>query len=830
MAFSDENHQFHGQSGENSLSNGSIIPCILLNSTVVFPHGTETVQLRMPYNLELLQSLEHAESPIVITYMHGDLDGSIHSERVGTVGVLGRVINQKHMPDGTIQVTLDGQERVYVQRITQIEPFALVEIGTIDEQQFDQPTATRLVAECFVQVRRLIEKSPAYPSEYANIFNLAKDQPDRFADMVASVLHITIADRRQVLEAVDVIDRLTLLNSVLRNEIVGQTMAEELSQRARTSVEQHQRQVFLRAQLDEIRKELAGIDPAINEATRLEQRIELANLPPDVAAQARLELERLQVLSTASAEYVGIRNYIDWLVSLPWTSDSPPKPDPTSVRQFVDRRFYGQMQAKERLLEFLTLPASARQGGSIPCLIGPPGSGKTLLGRVVARALGRKCFAIDLGLLRSETTLKGNRRTFPGAMPGRFLRMLADVATNSPVCLLEQVDQLSDTDRPDLSGIILEAIDPSENSAFVDFYLGVPYDLSQVTFVATATSDDAVPELLADRMQFIELPGYLEDEKIEIAFQHLIPQLIELHALSEEDVSFTIGAIRKIIREYTLESGLAGLKKNLEVIFRRLAADRSLRRRPYTRVNVGAVEKLLGTPVFIPEMAELRPETGVAAGLAWTHTGGDIMMIEALRMSGSGTVYTTGYLGDIMKESIQAAHSYVRSRADMLGIKPRDFTKYDVHIHFPSGAIPKDGPSAGITVCLVLASVMSNRPIRHDVAFTGEVSLRGKVLPVGGLREKIAAAHRTGINTIVFPKQNVKDLKEIPRGISKSMKYLPVEHVDEVFQIALLDYDPAQQSLENLLRQELAKALDRERKKPAKKARKKVASKGRSKK
>ncbi len=830
MEFSEKNRGFDHQNRRKSLSGHSSVPCLLLNSAIVFPQGTITVPLRMPYNLRLLESLNDESTPIVVAHMEGDLDGAIHPERVSSVAVQGQVINQKRMPDNTVQVTLDGHQRVMLRRISQSEPYTLAEIDTIDEPPFDEPQAKQLVTECFAQVRRLIDKSPAYPSEYANIFHLSQDQPGRFADLVASVIHIAIADRRRILNAIDVVERLTLLKSILRDEIIGQTMAEELSQRAHTNVEQHQRQIFLRAQLDEIRKELAETDPTVNEVTRLEQRIASAGLPPEVAGQARLELERLQVLSTASAEYVGVRNYIDWLVSLPWSSDPPPAPDPSSVRQFVDKGFYGQMMAKERLLEFLTLPASARQGGSIPCLIGPPGSGKTLLGRVVARALGRKCFAIDLGLLRSETTLKGNRRTFPGAMPGRFLRMLADVGTNSPVCLLEQVDQLSETDRPDLSGIILEAIDPSENKSFIDYYLGVPYDLSQVLFVATATSDDAVPELLADRMQFIDLPGYLEDEKIEIAFQHLIPQLIDLHALNEEDVSFTIGAVRKIIREYTLESGLAGLKKNLEVIFRRLAADRSLRRRPFTRVNVGAIEKLLGTPVFIPEMAELRPEIGVAAGLAWTHTGGDIMMIEALRMNGSGTVYTTGYLGDIMKESIQAAHSYVRSRADMLGIKTRDFTKYDVHIHFPSGAIPKDGPSAGITVCLVLASVMSNRPIRNDVAFTGEVSLRGKVLPVGGLREKIAAAHRTGINTIVFPKQNVKDLKEIPRGISKSMKYLPVEHVDEVFQIALLDYDPAQQSLENLLRQELEKALDQERKKPAKKTRKKVARKSRSKK
>lgn len=806
------------------------LPCLVLSSEVLFPQGTVTVQLRMPYNLRLLEEITDPKAPMAIVHMSGEPDGQVYPDRLSKVAVVATVINRRQLGDKAVRVTLEGHRRVYLRRMVQSEPVPVAEIGPVEDTAFDAARAERLVGDCFSLARLLVEKSPSYPAEYTNIFHLTQDQPSRFADLVTSVLHFSVQDQRRILEAVDVIDRLTLLKAILRDELIGQTMADEFSERAKISVGRHQRQMFLRAQLQEIRKELAETDPATNEITRLENRIVEAALPEDVAARARLELDRLEVLSTASAEYVGIRNYIDWLVSLPWQHDTAPEVDPAAVQKALDTEFYGQTKAKERLMEFLTLPVQARRGGSIPCLIGPPGSGKTLLARVIARALGRQFFSIDLGLLRSETTLKGNRRTFPGAMPGRFLRMLSEIGKSDPICVLEEIDRLTDADRPDVSGIILEAVDPAENVNFLDFYLGFPFDLSPVMFVATATSDDAVPEILADRMEFIELPGYLEDEKIEITFHHLIPEMIARHGLDPEEISFTVGAVKKIIREYTLESGLANLRKNLEAVFRRIVAEKTIKKKSFFRLNVALIERYLGTPYFIPEVAELRPEVGVATGLAWTHTGGDIMMIEALKMRGSGTVITTGYLGDVMKESIQAAHSYVRSRADWLNIRLADFTRHDVHIHFPSGAIPKDGPSAGITVCLVLASAMSDRPIRNDIAFTGEVSLRGKVLPVGGLKEKIAAAHRVGIHQIVLPKRNAKDLKEIPRGISKSMTYLPVEHVDEVFEIALLDFNPAQQSLETLLRLELEKALDRQKKKPARKPRKRSVAGTRAKK
>ncbi len=805
------------------------LPCLVLNSAVLFPQGTVTVRLRMPYNIQLLEEVTDPETPVCIVNMTGELDGKIHPDRLSRVGTLATVINRRCLDADSVRVTLEGHRRLTIREMVRVTPTAVANIRPLDRHHYDPVRAKRLVNDCYSLARRLVEKSSAYPADYTNIFHLSQDQPPRFADLVASVLHFSIQDRLRVLEAVDVIDRLTLLKAILRDELVGETMAEELGQRARVSVERHQRELFLRAQLQEIRKELAHSDPSTSEIARLEQRIGEANLPDDVEARARGELERLEIISTASAEYVGIRNYVNWLVSLPWRRTTAPPFNAQVALQTLDREFYGQKKAKKLLLEFLALTTEARKGGSIPCLVGPPGSGKTRLARVAARALGRKFISIDLGVLRSETTLKGNRRTFPGAMPGRFLRLLAEKNTADPVCVLEEVDLISDPDRPDLSGIILEAIDPGEDMGFLDYYLGFPFDLSQVMFVATANSEDGVPEILAELVEFIELPGYLDDDKREIAFHHLIPDLSKRHALDPEEVSFTIGAVRKIIREYTLEAGLADLRKNLEAIIRRIAAEKAVGKKKYFRISANMVEKILGTPIYIPEMAETRPEVGVATGLAWTHTGGDLMMIEALKMNGSGTVTTTGYLGDVMKESIQAAHSYVRSKSDWLGIRYSDFGNHDIHIHFPSGAIPKDGPSAGLTVCLVIASVMSDRPIRNDHAFTGEVSLRGKVLPVGGLKEKIAAAYRAGIYKIVMPKQNVKDLKELPRSIAKKMRYIPVENVDEVFEVALLDFDPAQQSLESLLRQELEKAINAEKDKPAKRTRKREATLSRSK-
>jgi len=816
----ENTHQGSSDSGTVESGSHTEMPCLVLNSAVLFPQGTVTIQLRMPYNRDLLEQVTGPETHIGILFMTGELDGEVHPDRLSKVGMVGTVINRRQMSKDSVRITLEGQRRVYIRRLVRSEPWAIIEIGVVEEADFAPERAAQLVGECYSLARRLVEKSPSYPEDYVNIFHLSQDQPARFADLVASVLHLSIQDRLRILEAVDVIDRLTLLKAILRDELVGETMAEELSQRAKLNIERHQRELFLRAQLQEIRKELAETDPSTNELTRLEHQIAEAGLPAEVESRARLELERLQLISTASAEYAGIRNYLNWLISLPWDTVAAPPVDLAAVNKALETKFYGQKKAKERLLEFLTITQSARRGSSIPCLVGPPGSGKTLLARVVAQALKREFVSINLGLLRSETTLKGNRRTFPGAMPGRFLRLLSEKQVSDPVCVLEEIDRLSDADRPDLSGIILEAIEVGENASFLDYYLGFPFDLSNVMFVATATSEDMVPEMLADRMDFIELPGYLEDEKIEIVFKYLMPELITRHGFDPEEISFTIGAVRKIVREYTLEAGLAGLKKNLEGVFRRIATEKSVKKKTFFRVNAGMIEKFLGTPVFIPEVAELRPEVGVATGVAWTQTGGDLMMIEALKMRGSGTVTTTGYLGDVMKESIQAAHSYVRSRADWLGIRYDDFTRHDVHIHFPSGAIPKDGPSAGLTVCLALASVMSDRPIRNDIAFTGEVSLRGKVLPVGGLMEKISAAYRAGIHHMVIPKQNVKDLKDVPRGIAKHMTYIPVEHVDEVFEVALLDFDPAQQSLETLLRRELEKALVTGQKKPGKKTRK----------
>jgi ATP-dependent Lon protease len=601
--------------------------------------------------------------------------------------------------------------------------------------------------------------------------------------------------------------------------------------RSNEDSEKKKREHLLRQQLEQIKRELGEFDPQEKEVSELKEKITQASLPPHVEKQALLEAERLKLISTASAEYGMIRTHIEWMLSLPWVKESCGEIDIEKLETILTREHFGQEKVKEKILELFSIRKLKNDWkGIVLCFAGPPGTGKTSLGQSIAKALGRKFVRISVAGIRDESEIKGARLAYTEAMPGKILRSIREVGCGNPVMMIEQIDKMSsDLLKGEPSSALAEALDPEKNSNFRDNYLGVSYDLSDVIFVTTANIVDDIPGSILDLMEVIEFSGFIEEEKLEIAKKFILPVQLKKHGLTEQDLKFTDEALKKIIRQYTVEAGIKNLQREMESIFRRCAREKaSLKTRtsgkPFTSCEITEenLEEYLGTPIYIPDIVPKKPEVGVAVGLAWTEAGGDLMLIEALKMKGSGQVIYTGQLGDVMKESIQAAHSFVRSKAEILGISYDDFTGHDIHVHFPSGSIPKDGPSAGITISLVIASVMSDKPIRNDVAMTGEVSLRGRVIPVAGVREKVSAAHRVGIRSIILPKGNENNLLDVPERIREETKFIFVERVEEVFRIALLDYDENQKSIQQILKREIGKMVKVQKEKGVKK---KVAKK-----
>lgn len=801
----------HGTGGLNgvfdALTVPKVLPVLRIEGRVPLPMAVESVIIADHSELKAVTAAASDAGFLWVVWSESDVSAPTKRRDLPNAGVVCHLVGSHTLDTQRVNAHLEGVCRAQFMRILDSEPFLTAEVRPLEPDADDSSAVLKRVTQVRDLFTDLVNRSGQYSHDLLRVLNRAGLASGDFADLLGAELPMKLEQRWELASTPGVGARLDVLIRYLSALATPSDTAPESESHMPDALTRRQHAGFLRAQMAEIRRELEAIEPGINELDQLADEIVSAGLPPSVARRARTELDRLRVISTASSEYTEVRNYIDWLIHIPWAAKAHERTDSAAIQRILDDHFYGQKPAKERIVEYLTvLHRTGRTAHNVLCLLGPSGIGKTQLGRAIAQALRRPMVSLNLGILRSETALKGNRRTFPGAMPGRLLRQLRAVEVTNPVCLLEEVDRLGGyADRPDLTAILLETIDPDMNQDFWDFYLGFPCDLSQILFICTATNPENIPEMLTDRMEIIELPGYLESDKVEVTFKHLWPRQLEYHRLLPVETGLTVAAVHKIISEYTMEAGLSNLDKSLELICRIIVARRAAGDHGFVRVGVREVEKLLGTPIFIPEKAELKPEIGVAMGVAWTQTGGDIMLIEALKMRGSGNVISTGSLGEVMRESIQAAHSYVRSRADWLGIRHEDFGNHDIHVHFPSGAIPKDGPSAGITVSLVIASVMSDRPIRNDIAMTGEVSLRGKVLPVGGLKEKVSAAHRVGIHKMIVPRENHKDLKDVPRRISKEMTYIPVDTVDEVFEAALLDFDPSKASLEKLLRLELAR-------------------------
>jgi ATP-dependent Lon protease len=681
-----------------------------------------------------------------------------------------------------------------IEDMEQNDPYPIASIRAARETPADPNEIDDLVARVVSAAETLAELIDRIPDEVPAILKMNVSDPGRFADLAATNMNLRIADKDEVLQRLDVGQRLRFILTRLEREVGRARVMEDVKRQTEIKIEQHQREFYLRQQLRAIQAELGEADPGEKEAIDLLKKIEEAKLPDKVAQEARRETERMRMLSPASSEYQVVRTYLDWVMSLPWNKRSGEEEiDLKKVETALDDRHYGLDEAKERIIEYLAV-RKLRGGdphGPILCFVGPPGTGKTSLGEAIGKAIGREFYRISVGGVRDEAEIRGHRRTYVGAMPGLIIQALRRVAVKDPVLMIDEIDKMSGGGPSgDPTAAMLEVLDPSQNNSFVDHYLNLPFDLSQSLFICTANNLYDIPAPLRDRMEIIKIAGYTIEEKVEIAWRYLLPRLLEEHGISDKDLQFTDESLSFISNRYSREAGLRNFERNLAAIMRKRARAKAEGEEGAWVVDVEKVEEVLGIPRYAVEEAEKIPEVGVVTGLAWTSTGGDIMLIEALRMSGQGRLTVTGQLGDVMRESVDAAYSYVRSRAKQLEIDDSVFRESDLHIHLPAGAIPKDGPSAGITLTLAIASALSGRPVRRDLAMTGEVTLRGKVLEIGGVKEKVLAAYRSGLREVIMPKANEKDLRDIPDEVKSHMTFRFVERMDDVLRIALLPAVP----------------------------------------
>ena len=703
-------------------------------------------------------------------------------EDIYEVGTVVQVMRMLKMPDSRVKILVQGVSRARVTGYRQVEPFLEARIETLPEQI---PVVDATVEALLRSVREQSEKvltlrglsSPDVLSVLQGV-----DDPGRLADLIAANMRMKTADAQRILEAENPIDRLMLVNTQLQREVEVATVQARIQSSAREGMDKAQKDYFLREQLKAIRSELGDKDEdGEQELENLKQALDKAGLPKDVRKEADKQLRRLSSMHADSSEANVVRTYLDWLVELPWKKMSRDRLDIVNAKEILDEDHCGLDKIKDRILEFLSVrKLNPQSKGPILCFAGPPGVGKTSLGRSIARALGRKFQRLSLGGMHDEAEIRGHRRTYIGAMPGRIIQALKQAGTRNPVVVLDEVDKLGADFRGDPSSALLEVLDPEQNNTFSDHYLNVPFDLSKVMFLCTANHLETIPAALRDRMEVISLPGYTMQEKAQIARIHLLPKKIADNGLAPKDVELTEPALEKVIREYTREAGLRNLERELSSICRKLARRKAEGKKPPFMVDVADVEKLLGAPRFIEDEKEKKLMPGMALGLAWTPAGGEVLTVEATVMKGKGGLTLTGQLGDVMKESAQAALSYIRSRADELGVDPEFVTKYDLHVHVPAGATPKDGPSAGVTLTTALISALSGRRVRADLCMTGEITLQGRVLPVGGIKEKILAGVARGLNHVAIPHQNVKDLEDVPKELLKRITVHPIHHYDEL--------------------------------------------------
>ncbi|MEJ2697744.1 MAG: endopeptidase La [Candidatus Sulfobium sp.] len=704
-----------------------------------------------------------------------------------TVGTVGMIMRMLKLPDGRVKILVQGLSKARVTGFSQTENFFSADIQKIEEIK---PAALSIEEEAQIRtVKEQLDKAVSYgktilPDIMVVIENL--DDPGRLADLVASNLGLKAEQAQEILEIIDPVLRLKRVSEILSREIELLMVQQKIQSEARGEIDKTQREYFLREQLKAIQKELGDIDERAEEAREYRKKIESARMPEKVHKETEKQLKRLEKMHPDSAEAATIRTYLDWLVELPWSKSTRDNLDIKAAQKVLDKDHYDLEKVKERILEYLSVrKIKEKMKGPIICFIGPPGVGKTSLGRSIARALGREFVRLSLGGVRDEAEIRGHRRTYVGALPGRIIQGIKQAGTNNPVFMLDEVDKIGMDFRGDPSSALLEVLDPEQNFSFTDHYLAVPFDLTNVMFITTGNLADTIPGPLKDRMEIIYLSGYTSEEKLGIARKYLLPKQLEEHGLTGKILEIGDPALMLLISQYTREAGVRNLEREIANLCRKVAKKIAESRQRKFKITTKNIDVFLGAPKFLPEEEMEKDEVGVSTGLAWTEAGGDIIYIEATTMMGKGNLTLTGQLGEVMRESAQAALSYVRSRAGALGINEETFSKTDIHVHVPAGAIPKDGPSAGITIATALASVLTGRPVNKNVAMTGEVTLRGRVLPIGGLKEKTLAAKRLGIRKVIIPRRNKKDLEEIPQYIKKGMEFVYADTMDQVLKVAL---------------------------------------------
>jgi ATP-dependent Lon protease len=760
-------------------------PVLPLRDVVVYPHMVIPLFVGRDRSVHALnQAMQGGKQIVLVAQKQADVDEPGPAD-LYEVGTLATILQLLKLPDGTVKVLVEGGQRVALKGIREGQYFncdieILHDTGGRDDREIE--VLTRSIVTQFENYVKLSKKVP--PEILTSLAGI--DHPGRLADTVAAHMSLRLADKQRVLEAASLRARLELVMGLVEGEIDVLQIEKRVRGRVKQQMEKSQREYYLNEQMKAIQKELGDMNDEANEVAELEKKIEAAGMPTEAKEKAVSELNKLKMMSPMSAEATVVRNYIDWLLKAPWKKRTRVLKDLARAEQVLEEDHYGLEKVKERIVEYLAVQQRVKkQKGPILCLVGPPGVGKTSLGKSVARATNRKFVRMSLGGVRDEAEIRGHRRTYIGSMPGKIIQNMARTGSRNPLFLLDEVDKMSMDFRGDPSSALLEVLDPEQNSSFNDHYLEVDFDLSETMFICTANSLN-IPAPLLDRMEVIRIPGYTEDEKLNIAKRYLVPKQIKNNGLKDDEIVIADSAIRDIIRHYTREAGVRNLERELARICRKAVKEMVLdKEQKKVAIKPASLEKYLGVRRFRYGRAEETDRVGLATGLAWTEVGGELLTIEAATLPGKGKLIHTGTLGDVMKESIQAAMTVVRSRSRVLGIDPEFYAKHDIHIHVPEGATPKDGPSAGIGMCTALVSTLTGIPVRSDVAMTGEITLRGEVLPIGGLKEKLLAAHRGGIRVVLIPEENEKDLVEIPKNIKGKLDIRPVKWIDEVLQVAL---------------------------------------------
>ncbi|MBK9782088.1 MAG: endopeptidase La [Anaerolineales bacterium] len=767
----------------DGLIEAAVLP---LRDMVIFPRMVSPIFIGREASLLALEEAQTKEQTVIgLTQRDPDVEdpGAEDFLPIGVEMAVGRLLD---MPDGSHSALVQGRRRLEIVEFIRLKPYIRVRARIIHEPTSADRQTQAMMRSVLNQFERCIQLDRSIPEE-AHVFALNIAEPGWLADMISTSLGLTYEAKLRLLMILDPKARLTQLNNLLAAEVDVLELEDEIHTRVQNEVDKSQREYYLREQMKQIQTELGEGDIFTRDSVDLKKRVETATLPDEVRKVAMKEVERLNQMPPMAPEVGIIRTYIDWILDLPWANSTADNLDVKNAAKILDRDHFGLKKAKERILEYIAVrslkPKKERQ--PILCFVGPPGVGKTSLGRSIADALGRKFVRVSLGGVRDEAEIRGHRRTYIGALPGRIIQTMKRAGTSNPLFMLDEIDKLYSDFRGDPASAMLEVLDPEQNYAFSDHYLELPFDLSKVMFVTTANSLGNIPAPLLDRMEVIEFPGYIEEEKVEIANRYLIPRQIEENGIDELGLTFEASAMQRVIREYTYEAGVRGLEREINRICRKVARLKAEGKKYPTTIVGEGIEKLLGPQQVFPSEAERTDEVGVATSLAWTETGGEIMAVEVAIIEGKGGLQMTGQMGEVMQESAQAAMTYIKSRSAALKIDTDVFERMDIHIHMPEGGIPKDGPSAGITMASAIISALTGRPVLKHVGMTGEITLRGRVLPIGGVREKVLAAHRAGLRTVILPEKNLKDLVDLPKTAKSEMKIVPVKHMDDVLEIAL---------------------------------------------